>query len=71
MNQKNKYSKSPDLEKGYGRYWLRVTVGFNGDVLLDNVVISNVRYLSNYLFKDEELALFHKKSDNNKVDNLA
>jgi hypothetical protein len=47
-----------------GKYWLRVVVAENGDILLDNAIISNRTYLNNYLFTDDELALFHQTTRN-------
>ena len=52
------------IKREPGNHWLRVKVEYNGDVLLDNVIISNERYLGNYLFTDKELALYHQTCDN-------
>lgn len=69
--QRTDLKNKEKVDQKRGRYWLRVTVGWNGEVLLDNVVISNVRYLGNYIFSDDELALLHQKRDNEIADNLA
>jgi hypothetical protein len=60
--------KDLNLAKEVGNHWIRVKVDSDGDVLLDNIRISNKKYLRNYLFTDDELALFHITSYNKKVD---